>query len=173
MKHYDIITASKNKKSLETFSWFFSNNSRSSFNTINRYFKKKKRKKVLTILKSPHVNKKAQEQFESKLFSKQLTLYLPKHHQYLLFLKKIKAIFSDIKIRIRFIHNKSLTKKKQVYVFNTQNFKLKLLDNSPYQNKNIQKQNNIDIKSNGGGSVLKQVKQYIKIADIYGELCKT
>jgi ribosomal protein S10 len=172
MKNYNITIASKDKKSLNAFLSFFGSNLDLNFNLINKYFEKKKQRKILTILKSPHVNKKAQEQFESKIFSKQLTLYVPKHSQYLLFFKRIKTVFTDIRIKIKFIQNKNSVKNKQIYVFNIQNFKSEMLNNSDYCNKNLQKlkQNKIKNYCENKRNILQQVKQSVKIADIYGEL---
>jgi hypothetical protein len=187
MKHYNITIVSKNKKALVAFFLFFGGNLDLNFNTINKYFERKKRRKILTILKSPHVNKKAQEQFESKLFSKQLTLYLPNHFQYLLFLKKIKTIFTEVRVKIKFIHNKNLLKKKQMYIFNIQNFKLELLNDKTNRGScrpkkislaqrytNIaQKEGKISTYDKARPDISQQIKQYIEIADIYGELCLT
>ena len=170
MKHYNVTIVSKNKKALNTFVSFFVSNLNLNFNTINKYFEKKTKRKVLTILKSPHVNKKAQEQFESKLFSKQLTLYLPNHYQCLVFLKKIKTIFAEVKIKIKFIHNKNLIDKKQVYVFNTRNFELNLFSNNRNCNNRLLRQNRIENYEAKKELTLKRVERYIKIADICGEL---
>ena len=69
-------------------------------------------KKRLTVLKSPHVNKKAQEQFEYRLFKKQFETEVTKNFKYLVFLKKLNYnLFSDIHIRLKYaIKNKSITK---------------------------------------------------------------
>ena len=37
----------------------------------------KKNKKFITVLKSPHINKTAQEKFEFKMFSKVITFWSP------------------------------------------------------------------------------------------------
>jgi ribosomal protein S10 len=175
MKHYNITIASKNKKSLDAFLRFLGDNLDLNFNLINKYFEKKKQRKILTILKSPHVNKTAQEQFESKIFSKQLTLYVPKHFQCLLFFKNIRTVFTDIKIKIKFIQNKNSMKNKQIYIFNIKNFKSELLSNPSYHNKNLRelKQDKIKSYCDNKSNILQQVEQSIKIADIYGELYLT
>ena len=68
-----------------------------------QYFPKKQKTNIFTILKSPHVNKKAQEQFEIFVFSKQLTLYSIKKLKYLFYLKKIQeSLFSNVKVKIKF-----------------------------------------------------------------------
>src|SRR6476660_9100922 len=122
MKHYQLTITSKNKKSIENCFLFFFNNAN------KKNLKKKKKKTILTILKSPHVNKSAQEQFEFKLFSKQLSLYSQKNFQILFFLKKIKIyLFPDVKMKIKFILNKNLSEKIKVHIFNPTNFKLNVL----------------------------------------------
>src|SRR6476620_2101567 len=129
MKHYQLTIISKNKKSAENgFLFFLKNSSELNLNIIKKYFQKKKKKNVLTILKSPHVNKSAQEQFESKFFSKQLSIYSSKNFQFLLFLKKIKTyLFPDVKIKIKFILNKNLSEKIGANILNPSNFKLNVL----------------------------------------------
>lgn len=123
MKHYQLTIISKNKKSVENCFLFFSNNI--SENIIKKYFQKKKKKNVLTILKSPHVNKKAQEQFESNFFSKQISIYSSNSSQLLLFFKKVKIyLFPDVKIKVKFILNKNLSEKVKTNIFNPSNFKL-------------------------------------------------
>ena len=103
MLHYYITIISKNKSSIKNFFIFF-DQALNNFNTIKKHLKKKQKRKFLTILKSPHVNKVAQEQFEARLFSNQVSVYYsPKNLQLLILLKKIKThIFPDVKIKIRF-----------------------------------------------------------------------
>jgi hypothetical protein len=70
------------------------------------------KKKRLTVLKSPHVNKKAQEQFECRLFKKQFSIEATKISKYLVFLKRLNyKLFPDIHIKLkRAIKNKSILK---------------------------------------------------------------
>ena len=76
MKSYHLIIQSRNQKSISTFFPFFLSSIQNlNFNVIQKYFEKKRKKKILTILKSPHVNKKAQEKFEFRYYSKQITLH--------------------------------------------------------------------------------------------------
>jgi len=84
MKAYHLTFYSKNKKSLKNA--FYLINSRTT--KIKKYFQKKAKRSVITILKSPHVNKTAQEQFESHIFSRQLTNYNSVNHKILFFFKK-------------------------------------------------------------------------------------
>ena len=176
MKHYQLTIISKNKKSAENcFLFFLNNTSELNLNIIKKYFKKKKTKNILTILKSPHVNKTAQEQFESRFFSKQLSIYSPKNFQFLLLLKKIKThLFPDVKIKIKFILNKNLEEKTKTNILNPSNFKLNVLEKMTVQ-RNIlndkkeikNKQYNLKKESN-----LKNIKNLLKVFDMYSEIQK-
>ena len=77
MKSYHLIFSAKNKNSLN-YNFKFFKHSLLNSNTIKKHFQKRTKKHFLTILKSPHVNKSAQEQFESHIFSKQLSIFSPK-----------------------------------------------------------------------------------------------
>jgi len=102
----NIKISSKNYKSLKNFITFFitfceTNNL--NFKLFLKYFKQRQKKFNFTILKSPHVNKTAQEQFEYRIFSKQINLYSFQLIKFLIILKKIQiALFSDIKVQIKF-----------------------------------------------------------------------
>jgi len=123
MNIYTLKFSSKNKKSLKNAILLFYKYFSLDSSIIKKYSSKKTIKKVVTLLKSPHVNKSAQEQFESNTFSKQLTLYSPKKLKYLFFIKKIQeSLFSDVKLKISFyIKVKSCLKPKV--------FKIKLSNN--------------------------------------------
>ena len=73
----NITIRSKNKNSLKKFLNVFKNlskNKRLQLNKTLNFFQKKRYNKVFTILKSPHVNKTAQEQFEFNLFAKSIKI---------------------------------------------------------------------------------------------------
>ena len=169
MKSYHLTFLSKNKNSLNSAFLFFLKTSTLNFNVVKKYFQKKTDKHFLTILKSPHVNKKAQEQFEIRIFSKQLSIYSPKKLKYLFFLKKIQEnLFSDVKLKIKF----SITEKKQNHfrftTFNPGNFKLNTNKNITSQKNNLQ---NFKIKKsfrNFKNTI--KVKIFLTVIDTYGEL---
>lgn len=126
----DLFIKTKNKNSLKKFLYFFKKNVNKNFNTINLYFPKKKNKKVITLLKSPHVNKTAQEQFEIRFFSIQLKIVTTQAFKFLIFLKKIKNFaFADIHLKTKFscnMKNQFCLKKKIFYLANSPiNFFLK------------------------------------------------
>lgn len=174
MTQYHITIVSKNKNSIKNFFIFF-NQTLKNFNIIKKYLKKKKKKKILTILKSPHVNKTAQEQFEIRLFTSQITVYYSeKSLRFLIFLKKIKIyLFPDIKIKIKFTVNKSLVKQTQSKILNPDNFKFnffyKTLKNKNLKNKDYQKNKQYNIKKGN----LEQTKYLLQILDLYGNFIKT
>jgi ribosomal protein S10 len=176
MKHYQLTIVSKNKKSVENcFLFFLNNTSELNLTIIKKYFKKKKGRNILTILKSPHVNKSAQEQFESNFFSKQLSIYSQKNFQVLLFLKKIKTyLFPDVKMKIKFILNKNLSEKIKVNILSPANFKLNVLEEIKvkeyisYNKKEIKKKQ-LSLNKN---SNLKNIQHLLKIFDMYSELQK-
>ena len=174
MKHYQLTIISKNKKSAENcFLFFLNNTSELNLNIIKKYFQKKKKKNILTILKSPHVNKSAQEQFESKLFSKQLSIYVSKNFQFLFFFKTIKTyLFPDVKMKVKFILNKNLLEKTKANIFNPSNFKLnvlKTMKNGTLNNKKEIKNKQCYLNKK---SSLKNIQDLLKIFDMYSELQK-
>jgi len=161
MKHYHLTIISKTKESINDFLIFLYNTS-TKFNTIKKYFKNKKRKKVLTLLKSPHIYKTAQEQFELNFFFNQTNIYSNDNFRSLIFLKKIKNnLFPSIKIKIQIPINRNLLNKTRIQILNPSNFKLGILQkylNQKNRNKRDQKKN------------YQQVQNLLKIFDLYGEL---
>lgn len=109
---------------MKKFIYFLNKYMNKNFKSINFYFSKKKNKKVITLLKSPHVNKTAQEQFEIKFFNFKLKVITTQAFKFLIFLKKIKNYtFADIQIKIKFLNNSKnqfLLKRK---ILNINNFK--------------------------------------------------
>jgi ribosomal protein S10 len=168
MKSYHLTFLSKNKDSLNSKILFFTNTSALNFNVIKKYFQKKTKKHFLTILKSPHVNKSAQEQFESRVFSKQLTIFSPKKLQYAYLLKKIRNnLFSDVKIKIKCSVNKEKNSNIRLQIFNPDNFKLninKIFRTQTNHSSSLKGRKIFDNKNN------KKTKLFLQILDIYGEL---
>jgi len=151
MKTCNVTVVSNNPNSIQKFFLFFFYNKKISFNTIKKYFQKKRNKKILTILKSPHVNKTAQEQFEYRIYSKQITMYSSQGFQYLVFLKKISVhLFPDIKIKIRFHMGHSM--EKQTDILNPTHLKKDF-----FRDENSK---NLKLKT----------KSMVEAFDVYGEL---
>jgi ribosomal protein S10 len=169
MKIYHITFVSKNKNSLNSAFLFFFNISELNFKTIKKYFQKKTTKSFVTILKSPHVNKKAQEQFETRFYSKQLSVYPTKKLKYIFFLKKIQNnVFSDVKLKIEVTTKFSKEKKFNFFTLKPQNYVLKNL------NKNCISQRIYFYKkkklTNFNSSLSNNI---LKIFDVHGELSIT
>jgi ribosomal protein S10 len=147
-----LKVSSKDKKVLEKFVQFLSKLENSS--TVLKHFAKQKQRKFITILKSPHVNKTAQEQFEFRFYSKQFLINSLKPLTYFLFLKKIKnASFPGIKLELKGLFSK----------FEENKMLLKLANPD-----NIITQNKRDLK------ISNQLKffqtKYIQLFDCYGEM---
>ena len=68
---------------------------------------KKIKKKFVTVLKSPHVNKTAQEQFEFRYYSREFYIKLIKPFQFLVILKKtLNESFSDLDVQFKILSMK-------------------------------------------------------------------
>ena len=174
MKHYHLTIISKNKKSIKDLLAFF-NITTLHFKTIKKYFKKNKKRKFFTILKSPHVNKTAQEQFEYKIYSSKLIIYSPLSFKSLIFLKKIKNnLFPDTKIKLKLIINSRLSEKTQMQIFDPTNFKLNIFNIVCNKNKKLKetKQYHTQKFIKSQKKTFKQIKNVLKILDIYGEFIK-
>ncbi len=103
---FTINLYSKNLNSINKFLNFFGNKTikkKLKINFFTSRYQKPVKKKILTILKSPHVNKKAQEQFEYRIYKKKLVCFM---HQPFLFLIIFKLVrfryFSDVHVLIKF-----------------------------------------------------------------------
>lgn len=149
MQIFNITVFSKNKRQLKIFLKFFKRNLRINFFYINKTFNKKKNKKIITLLKSPHVNKTAQEQFEIKNWFVQFTIYVTQPLKFLTFLKKIKeTLFPDLKYKIKNFFrsiNKFFIQKKR-FSLNQYRFKKILkIKKYTYNSKNLQINTNKNI----------------------------
>ena len=83
------------------------------------------KKNRFTVLKSPHVNKSAQEQFEIKMYKKRVKLFVPQILIFLFFLKRLKLYsFSDVKFKINLVSNLKSEKKKTKNGINIDNYYL-------------------------------------------------
>ena len=96
---FQLQIISKDKKMLQNFLNFFLGlqKTSSTWNVISNSNKKD----VITVLKSPHVNKTAQEQFEYRTYSKKILINSFKPSLFLLTLKKIKGLsFSGVALKL-------------------------------------------------------------------------
>lgn len=93
-----IIFYSKNKKSLIVIS----NCLTRLIKTKNlKITKKKILKKKLSVLKSPHINKSAQEQFGYYVYKTEISCYVLNLKKYLTFLKRLKnPLFPNVRTKL-------------------------------------------------------------------------
>lgn len=107
MSKYTLIISSKNKKSLTKFSHFFFHNYKNNSQIFTKLFRKKKIKENISVLKSPHVNKTAQEKFKHTHFFITITFATFEIKKELFILKKINnQIFPDLKIIVKGVYKK-------------------------------------------------------------------
>ena len=120
MKQYCLKIQSKNEKSLRKFLYFFFKHLKTKFNIIQKSNTSQTNKKIITFLKSPHVNKTAQTHFETRTFTGKILIkgfYLEKS---LIFLKKILIkLFQDVSVHLTFL----TYKKKSLNLFSPNNIK--------------------------------------------------
>ena len=172
---FNVTITSRNKNSINDFFLFFNQNTVCNLHVIKKYFQKNMEKKRLTILKSPHVNKKAQEQFESRLFKKQFTTQTTKNFKYLIFLKRLNYdLFPDINIKLKCIIADKDNIKLGLKVFNPNNFKINKCYNLKANNLNLKSLNQLKKKDNVlSKSLLDQkANRLLKVFDLYGEFLK-
>jgi ribosomal protein S10 len=101
----NITLVSKNKQTftsfLKIFNIFYQKNQMLNVSLISQK-KKKKEKKVFSVLKSPHVNKKSKQKFQHVEHGLNLKLQIFDKKKFLLVLKLLKLnVFSDLKIKIK------------------------------------------------------------------------
>ena len=117
--------------------------------TIIKHSSKQKKKKFLTILKSPHVNKTAQEQFEFRFYNKEFLFESIKPLTIFIVLKKLKALsFPGVQFKAKGLINSVNKKNRSI---------LTILD-----------PDNIVLNSN---SLLTSQKKCLQLFDCYGEAC--
>jgi len=147
--HFKV--SSKDNHVLEKFLRFLQRLSISP--TVLKHFSKQKKRKFVTILKSPHVNKTAQEQFEFRYYSKEFLIDSFKPLTFFLIIKKIKNLsFPGLKLEVKGLFNSDKKSK---------NF-LRLMDPD-----NLVLEQNLSKTS----KKLSFQKKYIQLFDCYGELC--
>ncbi len=146
--------SSKDSKVLEKFFQFLLK--LETFPTVLKYIPKQKRKKFITILKSPHVNKTAQEQFEFRFYTKQFVIDSLKPLKFFLILKKIKNLsFPGIKLEVKGLFN--IKKKNQSFLRAIDPDNIILLGREHF--KSTDQQSNRFFQ-----------KKYIQLFDCYGEV---
>lgn len=144
----NIHIYSKNYLSVKRLVIFFSNEfllKKLNLTTFNSIYQNPIKRKTFTVLKSPHVNKTAQEHFEYSIYKKTLKIHAYKGFLVLRLLKVLKyKIFPDVKFKISII-------------------------NQPFEfRRNLQNKinpNNFTVAHNNS-----DVKTYLKVFNNYGNL---
>ena len=168
MKTFNITITSKNKNSINNF---FSILKTNKCNDLKKYFQKKTKHKRMSILKSPHVNKTAQEQFEKIIFNKQFTLQTIKNLKFYIFLKRLNfELFPDINFKLKYKINYHDFRKIKLKIFNPNNFKFKKYKNSKFFNLNLDEIKLL--KRAKKETFLKKTNILLNLFDFYGEFFK-
>ena len=158
MTKYSLTLHSKDKQSLNEFLKY--NSKLQNFQIISKLLKNKKSKKKISILKSPHVNKTAQEQFEYTTYSVKISFHLWEIKKYLILLKKIKnQVFPGIKMKINFLKSK---KPKQLSINKIAYYSPILLND---KNQNLKIKPLTSHSSTFNCNLLKKTLDYFKILD--------
>ena len=170
MKQYCLKIRSKNEKSLKNFSHFFFKHLKTKFNIIKKPSTTPAKQKLITFLKSPHVNKTAQEHFEIDIFTKKVFIKGSFLEKNFIFLKKILIkLFQDISIHLEITTNEKVHKKNSLSIFHPNNFKFsKSL--SPQKNFKRYKQKTVIKKSSNQKSSLLRLLKLLNTISIFGEI---
>jgi len=158
-----LKVSSKDKGVLKKFIHFFTKIK--SLPIFIKPFPKREKRKFITILKSPHVNKTAQEQFEYRFFSKHFLILSFKPRIFFLLLKRLKNLsFSGIKLEVKGIFDQNETRKYVLKLINPDNI---VLQKTYLAEKNFKKK---DETSKISTNELNLSKEYIQLFDSYGEI---
>lgn len=164
MKFCQITVSSKNKRSINEFHKFFFNVVLLKFNLIKKYFYGQQKRKLVSILKSPHVNKTAQEQFELNTYFRKYFIYLDQPSKFVYLLKKIKLrLFSDLKFIFKYRVSDNEKKFSKIILFNPDNAKI------GYKTPSVKSQRNFWKNKNKQAAVTK-ASRFIKFSSIHGEV---
>lgn len=165
---------SKNANSLTNFLKFFYKLKKEKFLKLKLYTKQSQKKKnfsFFSVLQSPHINKKSQEQFEYNVYCKQLKIQIYQINKFLFIWKWMKTrLFFDIKIKIDFLLNKNLTNNLVFEKTDNERFipialKIKILDRLKIDKRKSSKKSKK--KTLNLSNVTKQT--LLKLTDIQGE----
>jgi len=145
--HFKV--SSKNNQILEKFLRFLQKLKTSS--TVLKHFSKQNKRKFITILKSPHVNKTAQEQFEFRYYNKEFVVDSLKPLAFFLIIKKIKNLsFPGLKLEVKGLLNPEKKNKSFLRLTNPDTVVLECRESRTFKRLSFQ-------------------KKYIQLFDCYGE----
>ena len=154
---FHIKVSAKDKKVLENFGQFISKLQLTS-NSL-RLLSKRNLRKFVTVLKSPHVNKTAQEQFEFRVYTKEFIISSFKPLTLFLILKKINdSSFSGLNLKIESLFKQNSKKK------------LIALDPDNVNLNTVEKFNPLVPSDLSSSQSFSLSKRYIQLFDCYGEM---
>lgn len=121
---FNIHICTKNYKSLQNFVKTISKKSLLKLLSVtNSTYSIERKNKIFTVLKSPHVNKTAQEHFEQNFYSKKFKIYSYKPFLFLVFLKTLKQNhFTDLTFKIEVVNQPQKHKQILKNKINPDNF---------------------------------------------------
>jgi ribosomal protein S10 len=175
MKSLCVTISSNNQKSLKKLNLF---NKKTKINKklkmIEKLFTKKTEKSIFSVLTSPHVNKKAQEQFEYKIFANQHQFYSYNLIAFIIYLKKfLNYALSDARLTIKLINTINFVKSNLISQnLNIRYFKVnfqKFYEIQDFIYRRI-KRKKLYIKTHVLNISDKQINTYIKSIYLYGKL---
>ena len=168
---FNIELFSKNKNSLIKFYRFFQQELKINATAaigIKHLAKQTKTKKI-TILKSPHVNKTAQEHFKYRIFCNHFKLTSSKTFKLYTILKRVKnELFPDVWFRMS--HSIKIFNKNTIIDPNLFNLNIKTLV-MPIKKKQLHKSSSIHLLFRSDKKkLLKKTVAYLMLFDCHGEL---
>lgn len=162
--------SSKEKRILKIFLHFFTK--LTSFPIFLKSFSKKEKRFFVTVLKSPHVNKTAQEQFEYRFYSRHYIIRSFKPLTFFLLLKKLKNFsFPGINLEIKGFFEKNKAYKHALQMISPDNIILQNVSNLNLSKSKFEMVPKIAFfEPMSSKSNLALSKKYIQLFDLYGEL---
>jgi ribosomal protein S10 len=113
MHVFNISIQSKHKTYLTRFIKLFNSKSKIHFKSIKHYLQKKRNTSLFSILTSPHVNKRAQEQFKNRRLKLQLKIQTLEPLKLIILLKRVYSqALPNLRIKIKITVNKKISKRK-------------------------------------------------------------
>nr|QYB22911.1 ribosomal protein S10 [Nitzschia ovalis] len=151
----------KEKKTLKKFTHFFQ---RLNFLPVSlKLFSKQKKQKFVTVLKSPHVNKTAQEQFEYRFYSKDFLVRSFKPLTFFLLLKKLKnQSFPGINLKVEGLFEKNSFYKYTLRIVTPDNL---CLGNNKMSGRSLKTISMVPRPN------YRFMKRYVQLFDLHGEIC--
>lgn len=127
MKSCHLYIKSKDRKSTTAFVKFFLiSAAKLNLHLFSKTTKKKIKKTITTILKSPHAHKGAQDQFETRHYIRQLSFYTVNFIKCIILLKKMKIKMApDLQLKFKLIIREAIDQKFQMRILSLDNFLIK------------------------------------------------